>query len=364
MEVAYLTNEHINELSARTPAADNRATDGVGNPVSNHLRALLGEAAGDLARLSRSVGDAWVSSAARPAPALHLTDPLHHVPDLTHLFRAAFEHLQPGGYLICRLETAEQRKHRLLRALPPGLTHLRYAGDFLLHRLAPRLFLTRPFYRHVFATLRTISKAEAFGRLYHAGFAVREAVESGGQLVIIAQKTGTEFVERPPSSEGVLLRMWRVGEAGHLFCVFKLRTMHPYSEYLQEYLMETGGLATSGKFQNDFRITTLGRWLRKYWLDEVPMLINMLRGDMKLVGVRPLSAQYFRLYPPDVQHERCRHKPGLLPPYYADLPKTFADIVESERRYLRAYAQSPVKTDLAYLAKIGFNIVWKRAHSG
>lgn len=127
--------------------------------------------------------------------------------------------------------------------------------------------------------------------------------------------------------------------------------------------METSGLESSGKFKNDFRITTPGKWMRKYWIDELPMLINVLKGDMKLVGVRPLSAQYFNLYPEDVQRERCRYKPGLLPPFYADIPNTFPEIVESERRYLQAYSRSPLKTDLSYVLKIGYNIFWKRVSS-
>ena len=297
------------------------------------------------------------------AQAVLITEPLHQVPDLNGLLRAAFDRIKQGGFLICRLETCEQRKQRLMTQLPTGITHVRYVADYLLHRVAPRLFLTRFLYLMCFPCIRTISKAEAFGRLYYAGYSVKLALDSNGYLLIVAQKSALEYVKRAPSSEGVLLRIWRVGQAERSFCVFKFRTMHPYSEYLQEYLMETSGLESSGKFKDDFRITTTGKWMRKYWIDELPMLINVLRGDMKLVGVRPLSAQYFKLYPQDIQLERCRHKPGLFPPYYADLPRTFSEIVDSERRYLRAYERAPIKTDVSYLLKIGYNIFWKRKRS-
>src|SRR5690606_24682592 len=104
-------------------------------------------------------------------------------------------------------------------------------------------------------------------------------------------------------------------------------------------------LDEGGKFKNDFRIPTWGRWMRRLWLDELPMIINVLRGEMKLVGVRPLSRHYFNLYPPEIQELRTRHTPGLLPPFYRDLPKAFDEIVASEARYLRSYEKMPLRTD-------------------
>ncbi len=270
--------------------------------------------------------------------------------------------LEPGGHLICQLEEISQRKRRILGRLPAGIGWLQYIGDYGLHRLSPRLPLTRPVYRTFFSSLRALSKAEVLGRLYHAGFTVK-MVKTGTVLIVVAQKTTDEQRLLPPSSEGILLRQWRVGTGGKPFCAYKFRTMHPYSEYLQEYLIQTSGLEDGGKFKDDFRISTLGQWMRRYWIDELPMLINLLKGDIKLVGVRPISAHYLSLYPAAVQHQRINHKPGLLPPYYADLPKNFAGIVDSELRYLVAYRQNPLATDARYLLKISYNIFWKRVRS-
>ena len=116
--------------------------------------------------------------------------------------------------------------------------------------------------------------------------------------------------------------------------VFKFRTMYPYSEYLQDYIYKNYRLQEGGKFNHDIRINGTGRLMRKYWIDELPMLINLLKGDLKLVGVRPLSKQYMSLYDPDLQQMRFEFKPGLLPPFYADMPKTLPEIQESERKYL------------------------------
>ena len=91
---------------------------------------------------------------------------------------------------------------------------------------------------------------------------------------------------------------------------------------------------------------------------------NVLAGDMKLVGVRPISKQYLSLYSPELQEKRLHHKPGLLPPFYADMPKTLPEIEASEMRYLTACEERGRHlTDLRYLGKILYNILFKRARS-
>jgi lipopolysaccharide/colanic/teichoic acid biosynthesis glycosyltransferase len=141
--------------------------------------------------------------------------------------------------------------------------------------------------------------------------------------------------------------------------------MHPYSEYLQEYLYRNHQLAEGGKFGTDFRVTTIGRIFRKYWLDELPMFINLATGDIKLVGVRPISAHYFSLYSEAMQKERIRHKPGLIPPYYAQfpMPKTLEEIEQNELTYLRLYEKHPFRTDMIYLHRAVCNILFRKARS-
>ena len=146
--------------------------------------------------------------------------------------------------------------------------------------------------------------------------------------------------------------------------VYKMRTMHPYAEFLQGYIYEKNNLQEGGKFANDIRISTMGHFMRKYWLDELPMFINLLKGEMKLVGVRPLSQQYFNLYSKELQELRVQFLPGLLPPFYADMPKTLDDVQESEMKYLNACQQNGVfKTDMRYLRRIFYNILFKKARS-
>jgi len=93
------------------------------------------------------------------------------------------------------------------------------------------------------------------------------------------------------------------------------------------------------------------------------MFINMIAGEMKLVGVRPLSRQYFDLYTEELKRKRLKTKPGLIPPFYADMPKTLEEIMDSEMRYLEAYKQHPLRTDVRYFFKAFGNIMFRGARS-
>jgi lipopolysaccharide/colanic/teichoic acid biosynthesis glycosyltransferase len=86
-------------------------------------------------------------------------------------------------------------------------------------------------------------------------------------------------------------------------------------------------------------------------------------GDMKIVGVRPLSSHYFNLYSEDLRQRRIRYKPGLMPPYYADLPVGLEEIQLSEKKYLDEYDKKPLATDIRYFFKGIFNIIFRNARS-
>jgi lipopolysaccharide/colanic/teichoic acid biosynthesis glycosyltransferase len=209
---------------------------------------------------------------------------------------------------------------------------------------------------------RVISKAETLGRLYSCGFEVEETRDINGMLYFIARKIRKPYFD-PTPTYGPLIKLKRVGKGGKEFFVYKFRTMHPFSEYLQPYIYKHYQLKKGGKFKNDFRITTLGKFMRKFWIDELPMIINLLKGDMKIVGVRPLSTHYYNLYDDDLKKLRIQVKPGLVPPFYADMPKTLDEIQESERKYILAYQKHPLLTDWRYFWKAFINIVFKHARS-
>jgi hypothetical protein len=64
-----------------------------------------------------------------------------------------------------------------------------------------------------------------------------------------------------------------------------------------------------------------------------------------------------------MQELRTKFKPGLVPPFYADMPKTFEEIIESEREYLLKKMEKPFSTDIKYFFKIWWNIIFKKARS-
>lgn len=113
----------------------------------------------------------------------------------------------------------------------------------------------------------------------------------------------------PLNSPGpIFFQQWRVGERGKLFRIFKFRTMRMDAEYLHDRVMSNqSGLH---KREDDPRITPLGRWMRKYSLDELPQLINVLRGEMSLVGPRPW-ALYDALRIERESQQRLNALPGI-----------------------------------------------------
>jgi lipopolysaccharide/colanic/teichoic acid biosynthesis glycosyltransferase len=162
---------------------------------------------------------------------------------------------------------------------------------------------------------------------------------------------------------GPLIALLRIGKGGNIIKVYKLRTMHPYSEYIQDYIYKQHDLQDGGKFRDDFRITSWGALSRKIWLGELPMLINLFKGNMKLVGIRPLSKQYFELYNKELRERRIKYKPGLIPPFYADMPSDLDAIQKSEAKYLDSYDKNPFLTDFRYFWKSWWNILFRNARS-
>lgn len=298
-------------------------------------------------------------------PVRHITNlrRANDASDLNALFRAANAKLPMGGTYTGCVETCSQAKRRHFAGRTRWSAWLMYVLYFLYRRVLPKLALTRGLYRFLARDRgHAISKTEILGRLVYCGFEVLEHWEAGDELHFIAEKRQAPS-DAPPPPSGLVFSMERVGEGGQIRSFYKLRTMHPYAQYLQANLYATNALASNGKFNNDFRITSWGRFMRKTWLDEVPMLVNLLKGDLKLVGVRPLSQHYLSLYPAELLEQRLRHKPGLVPPFYADLPSGFDAICESERRYLEAYERQPLRTDLRYFARAMRRILIERARS-
>lgn len=126
------------------------------------------------------------------------------------------------------------------------------------------------------------------------------------------------------SPGGFLFMQWRVGKNGRDFRLYKFRTMKPDSE--------GKGQLTVGS--RDSRITSIGYLLRKYKLDELPQLVNVLLGDMSLVGPRPEVRKYVDLYTPE-QLQVLSVKPGIT---------DFASIQYFKESDLLAQSSDPEQT--------------------
>ena len=285
---------------------------------------------------------------------------------INKFFETVNSKLNMGGIFIDWVETYSQRKSRILSKYPWGIDYLFYTFDFLINRVLPKLNITKRFYFLITGGQnRVISKAETYGRLYSCGFEIIDEQFINNRLVFVFKKIAEPRYDNHPTY-GPIIKLQRIGKNGRIIGVFKLRTMHAYSEYLQNYIYTKHALDEGGKFKNDFRVTTIGKVLRVLWIDEFPMLINVfILRNMKIVGVRPLSPHYFSLYNEVLKQKRILTKPGLIPPYYAQYPtpKTLDEIQDNEMNYLEEYEKHPFLTDIKYFFKAMFFIIFKKARS-
>lgn len=116
------------------------------------------------------------------------------------------------------------------------------------------------------------------------------------------------------SSGDVLFRQERIGRNGTPFTCYKFRTMVQDAESQLHHLIDIDALPEPVfKLENDPRITSVGRWLRRWSIDELPQFWNVLRGDMSLVGPRPEESRIVEKYNAH-QRQRLAVRPGLSGP--------------------------------------------------
>lgn len=283
---------------------------------------------------------------------------------INKFFEAINGRLGYGGIFICCLETFSARRYRKKIGKIPILRSIYFAFEFIFLRVFPKLPVFKKFYfLFTRGRNRLLSKAETLGRLASCGFEIMDYDSFNGIMYVVAKKTGEPAYNMSPSY-GPLYKMPRMGKNGKIIGVYKFRTMHPYAEYLQDYILKVHGYAETGKPANDFRLTPWGKFLRRYWLDELPQLINVLKGELKLVGVRPISVRYFEDIPKDLQELRLSQKPGCIPPYVSlDRKSSVEAVLQAEREYLLEKTRRPYITDTRYFFKAVFNILFRRKRS-
>jgi len=150
------------------------------------------------------------------------------------------------------------------------------------------------------------------GRVSAAGKRVVDVLAAAALLVLTSPVLlGAMALVRLTSRGPAIFVQPRIGFGCRRFPMLKLRTMVHGAEGREEELAAARPVQTFLKIPRDPRITPVGRWLRRYSIDELPQLVNVLRGEMSLVGPRPLLLSDFAKYPKRAQMRRFSVKPGL-----------------------------------------------------
>ncbi len=171
-----------------------------------------------------------------------------------------------------------------------------------------------------------------------------------GLIVLLPLLVVIGVLIRFDSSGPALYKSWRVGKKGAKFRCFKFRTMSVNADALKDKLRSLNQrVGPTFKISDDPRITRIGKWLRKYSLDELPQLLNVLRGDMSLVGPRPHPLDDYSQYGLD-HRLRLRVTPGLtgLWQITARMDPSFEQNMALDLEYIRNWN---FRMDLKILAR-------------
>jgi lipopolysaccharide/colanic/teichoic acid biosynthesis glycosyltransferase len=139
-----------------------------------------------------------------------------------------------------------------------------------------------------------------------------------------------------------LFRQTRVGRGGRLFRIHKLRTMRA----------DVSGPGITAL--DDARVTRAGRWLRHHRIDELPQLIDVVRGEMSLVGPRPELPQYVAKYPEALREQVLAVRPGITDPAsleFVDEAAALASAPDAERAYVERVLPHKLARQIEYAGR-------------
>lgn len=147
------------------------------------------------------------------------------------------------------------------------------------------------------------------------------------------------------SPGGIFFRQIRIGKDGAAFHLFKFRSMY----------VNTGKRGNLTVGMNDSRITKVGLFIRKYKLDEFPQFLNVLRGEMSIVGPRPEVKEYVSLYTAE-QRKVLQVKPGITDYAsleYFDESRLLGESLNPKETYIRDIMPAKLKLNQKYLDNPG-----------
>src|SRR5262245_3058154 len=242
-------------------------------------------------------------------------------PSLGYLDRlvALIKETHPDRIIVALKERYEQLPAReLIEARMAGITvedgievHERHSGKLAIEYLTPSwLLFCKDF------------KSSRWEMAWRRGLSL--AVAGCGVLLTFPLMALIAVAIKLDSDGPVFFMQERVGLKGRSFRLVKFRTMHPADGRTSEWAKD-----------NDYRITRLGKWLRALHLDELPQFINILRGDMDLVGPRPHPASNFQLFSEQIPYYSLRAtvRPGITG--WAQVRYGYANDLEQETEKMR-----------------------------
>jgi lipopolysaccharide/colanic/teichoic acid biosynthesis glycosyltransferase len=371
-------DEAVSELATIDSAAIQKV---VAEDIDALLRGFLQE---NLPESDKGIGSALVfddlpaddEQTSRPEEVGLLVGrtPLNNVVRLNLFLQYCSRQLAMGGYLAVKYTPLDVVTRRL-RERHQGIRYkVAFLSHFIWYRAIPKLpWLDRLYFSPLFSWIdrfflgksklrtRVLSSAEVWGRLAYYGMEVI-AESDGDERFVLARRVSPPVSNRRPSYYAVVA-LEKVGLDGESISLHKVRSMYPFSEFLQKRIFESHGLSEVGKFRNDPRLTDYGPMIRSNWIDELPGLYDWLRGDVKLVGMRATSPQFLSLYPQELYDLYIQIKPGLIPPIFDESTDGFDEIVRIEMDYLERYRADPIKTDIQYFWFTFRDIVFRKVRS-
>ena len=158
----------------------------------------------------------------------------------------------------------------------------------------------------------------------------------------------------------LIFKQTRMGQNGKKFQIYKFRSMYMDAEERKKELMEKNQLSSDLMFKmdNDPRIFPFGQKLRDWSLDELPQFINVLKGDMSLVGTRPPTVDEYEKYTPE-QKRRLSFKPGITGLWQVSGRSEITDFDEVVRLDVSYIDDWTIWSDIKILLKT-IKVVFKR----
>lgn len=163
-----------------------------------------------------------------------------------------------------------------------------------------------------------------------------DTIVSATSLILLSPFLGLIALAIKFTSPGPVLYPWCViGRDGRPFVGYKFRTMVPNADELKERLLDKNEMiGPVFKLRNDPRVTPVGRILRKFSVDELPQLWSVLKGDMSLVGPRPVGPQEWEHFE-DWQRRKLNVTPGMICLWHLrGKPKEFKEWIKLDLEYI------------------------------